>query len=394
MRPSRIAALLVLAAAPLTAQQAGKLKVELHYATGGDAWVATSKPAYVALFDISRAGVSQLYPIFSAQAQMQAGVERRVNLHVPAPLPVTETPWSSSLVALSAVPRTNLQWPHILLVVASTSPLRVGNAWASNVSINHSLFQEHHFTDTETDEGINALVEMVRPLDPEAEVVLDRIEAISQSVNAGSSYASFDPNKVALGYDCVDGNNEYFSVVPNMGANCTALREIPRTLLSPNANASVATVTPGKADTASVSAKQRKQPDTQNISDPAQIRAFVDAMKPRGSNAFKAAAAVGGTPPTATLPADAAAKVNRRLGDAAAPHINAQPKTYPADRGAPRQARPNAPPQAPRGEPTPASRPTISPPPAPPSHPAPTSAPTATPATPAPAIIPVKPPAD
>jgi len=41
---------------------------------------------------------------------------------------------------------------------------------------------------------------MVRPLDWAAEVVLDRIDAIATSlVNASGSYASYDPNKVAIG---------------------------------------------------------------------------------------------------------------------------------------------------------------------------------------------------
>jgi hypothetical protein len=295
MRPSRIAALLVLAAAPLASQQAAKLDVELHYATSGDAWVTTTKPAYIAVFDISRTGVSQLYPQFTEQAEMQAGVERQVNLHSPAPLPGAS---NSSLVALStptggstSIPR----WPHTLLVVASSEPLRVGNAVSSNIAINHTLYQEHHFTDTETEQGIAALVDMVRPLDPGAEVALDRIEAISTSVNAGSSYASYDPNKVAIGYECVDGNSEYFAVVPNAGAYCTPVKTVPRPVPTPAVNASVvAANAPGTVDSARA-AKNLKTPDARSINNPDDIRRFIEA------------------------------NVNRRAVDGQAPHFNAHP---------------------------------------------------------------------
>ena len=386
MRPSRIAVLLVLAAAPLAAQQSAKLDVELHYATGGDAWVSTNKPAYIAVFDVSRTGVSQLYPVFSAQAEMQAGVERLVNLHTPAPLP-SATPQGMGLVSLTAATGSSSsfipRWPHMLLVVASSAPLRVGNAWASNIAINHNLYQEHHFTDTETDRGVAALVDLVRPEDPGAEVVLDRIEAISTSVNAGASYASYDPNKVAVGYDCVDGDNEYFSAVPTAGVMCTAMRVVPRSLLTPGLNASVvaAGTAPGKVDSA-IRSDNLKKPNARSISDPEDIRRFIEAMKPHGTDAFKAATAVGGTPTRAGAEVVAppqGANVNRRAFDGPTAHLTAPPSTgTPSEPGA-RMARPMERPmerpmaapdrpatQGPTPAPTPAQKATISaPPPAP-----------------------------
>lgn len=391
MRTSRIAALLAFTAAPLAAQQPAKLDVELHYATGGDAWVTTNKPAYIAVFDVSRAGVSQLYPVFTEQSEMQAGVERLVNLHAAAPLPAASVQAASSLVALTTPtgPPTFIpRWPHMLLVVASSEPLRVGNQLASNIAINHSLYQEHHFTDNETDQGIAALVDLVRPADPGAEVVLDRIEAISTAVNAGSSYASYDPNKVALGYDCSDGNNEYFAVVPNPGANCVAVRTVPRSLLFPTQNASiVSSSAPGRTDTAVV-AKQVKQPDARNVSDPAAIRAFIEAMKPHGANAFKAATEVGGTPATARVeavaPPERAATVNRRQADPSFPRISAEPRAFPAEQGGARIARPAGPALEPRIESAPAAHPLMTSPAAPQQRAAPVqnSPPPAAPAAP------------
>jgi hypothetical protein len=78
---SRAAVVLVLAVPVLGAQQvarpaapdAGSLVAEVHYTTGGDAWFTTNKPAYVALFDVSRGGVAQLYPTFTAQATELSG---------------------------------------------------------------------------------------------------------------------------------------------------------------------------------------------------------------------------------------------------------------------------------------------------------------------------------
>jgi len=68
-------------------------------------------------------------------------------------------------------------WPHTLLLVASTSPLRVGSPWATNIQLNHQLIQRH-LIDLQTETGIETIIDMIRPLDAKAEIAYDRMDGI------------------------------------------------------------------------------------------------------------------------------------------------------------------------------------------------------------------------
>ena len=111
---------------------------------------------------------------------MTTGAYRRVDLMLSPALPTSRTRAWGRRSSRSRRTGTSAAdaWPRILLLVASTSPLRVDNWWSSSLAINQQLFGQRHWTDVQTDEGIDALVQLVRPLDPSAEVAIDRVDAI------------------------------------------------------------------------------------------------------------------------------------------------------------------------------------------------------------------------
>src|SRR6185437_14615613 len=186
MRSTALAVMFALATPVLAAQQAtvttvaapGDLDAELHYPTGQNAWIATNKPAYVALFDVSRSAVTQIYPTFSAQAEYPTGTQRRA-IDVPY---ANLFGGSSSLIGLHAATLQDGGWPHMLLLVASTSPLRVGSPWMTEITLNHDLLRQHHVDDLQTDGGIEALVDLVKPLDPDAEMAYDRLDGFRRGM--------------------------------------------------------------------------------------------------------------------------------------------------------------------------------------------------------------------
>ncbi|MFI5232218.1 MAG: hypothetical protein ACHQSE_06870 [Gemmatimonadales bacterium] len=305
MRLTRIAALLAGVVVPmaLAAQQAARpdaprpeaLEAEVHYATGGDAWFSTNKAAYVALFDVSRGGVTQLYPTFSAQATELSGTSVRVEMRSAAALPGAGPFSGSSLVALNTPVggASAAGWPHTLLLVASTQPLRIGSSWASNIAINNDLVRNHQWNDLDTDAGIAAVVDLVRPLDWGAEVATDRVPLATPARYASS--LAYDPNRVAVGYSCMDADRQFISPVPQLGAYCVALREFPARTGTVNAS-TVAATAGGTADStrrvvlqahgaatgpAAPRISEQKHGDVQSISDPNDIRKFMESMKAR-----------------------------------------------------------------------------------------------------------------
>ncbi|HEV8409057.1 MAG TPA: hypothetical protein VGQ30_01025, partial [Gemmatimonadaceae bacterium] len=293
MRVIRIASAVSLFASVLAAQQTapsarheGKLEAEVHFTTDGSTWFTTNMPAYVALFDVSRTGATQLYPTFSAQARVPAGTFRDVALRFPAALPGYGGQ-SSSLtpIAFAGTTRTGGGWPHTLLLVASTAPLRVGNPTETNISLNNKLFQEHHFTDVETEEGIKAIVALVSPVDSYADVVTDQVASLPGAVRALALSASYDPSRVSVGYSCHDGNNTFYSAVPQLGASCTALREIPPGLMHPAVPGPVvnASVASAKVDSANASVKRSPVGESRNISDPEEIKRFMETLRSSGT---------------------------------------------------------------------------------------------------------------
>ena len=364
-----------LAPAGTNAAQGGKLQAEVHFTTDGSTWFTTNMPAYVALFDVSRTGVSQLYPTFSAQAFVPAGTFRDVALRYPAPLPQVGPLGGSALVPISGAPNmASPGWPHTLLLVASTSPLQVGNPTATNISLNHELYQRHHFTDVETAAGIGAIVQIVSPLDPGADVVTDQIDLLPQSVRAMATMgAAYDPNHVAIGYSCNDGSRTFFSVISLPGASCIAVRSMPPGLMPGPVNADLAM----KRDTAAAQAAQQRALTDHNrtISDPDEIRRFMQSVR-----ATSGGSTTGGPTRFVSSPADRnGMDVSRRSSDG-----GSSARMNPAFVAPPSTAAAAAAPTAPRpmAMPKPAPAPTA-------------AAPTAIAPQPAPAAAtPIKPPAD
>lgn len=292
MRGIRIAGVLAVVAPALAAQtvvpteasRAVALTAEVHYGTAGDAWISTNKPAYVALFDVSRGGVTQLYPVFSEQAAERSGPSLRVELRS-----AMAGTGRSSLVSLnSPALGANAQgWPHTLLLVASTQPLRVGNSWTTNISLNNALVRDHDWNSLTNEAGIDAVIGLVRPLDGGAEVVTDEAQTATPAVYASS--LSHDPNEVVLGYNCYDATRMFASPTPVLGASCFPTRDLgsnalasrsvhPATGAPTDTTRVVATSTrPATSGTARVSVD--KKPDVQSISDPAAIRKFMEDVK-------------------------------------------------------------------------------------------------------------------
>jgi hypothetical protein len=261
-------------------QESGALVAKLHYTDASDVAFSTNKPAYVAIFDLSRSYVSQLYPTFSAEAAQRAGTYRRIDLsHLTSY--VAPSVGSSSLVPLNAsfgAGRAGLT--HTIVLVASTAPLEVGNPYASNIALNSRLFGEQHWTDLQTAPGINALVALVRPLAANAELAIDQIEVLPQTPRVLAALA-YNPSIVTLGYSCFDGRRTFFVPVPTSAAICTAVRTVPAAALNPGAPRR----TGSKADSAvrarraASSRTNAATSSTTNISDPAEIRRFLDDLK-------------------------------------------------------------------------------------------------------------------
>jgi hypothetical protein len=295
---------------------------------------------------------------------MTTGAYRKVDLMLSPTLPsVAAVTPGMSLVALSSGGASLAGgWPRILLLVASTSPLRVDNWWSSSFAINQQLFGQRHWTDVQTEEGIDALVQLVRPLDPSAEVAVDRVDAISQPVFATTMLA-YDPNRVALGYSCSTAGSSFISPTPLAGAECIALRNLPPTLPGLNAMSVIA----AKVDTSARTPSKPAISESRNISDPAEIRRFIESQRVQQSAASSPLQASNSTasPGRTNVP-------DRRHGDpSAAIHkdVSRSPATSatsatPAARGPSQEwkQRPSAAPPAPSTPPAPKPAVTAPPP--------------------------------
>ena len=192
MRLTRVAAAAAVFGSVLSAQtparqasaNSGALEADLHYATGSDTWVSTNKPAFVALFDLSRTGIWQIYPTFSAQAAYPVDNDHRLVSVGQGGIGFPSGLWGTSGLFRTASFFTNGTWgggvgawPHTLLLVASTSPLRVSSPLTTNLQLNHQLIQRH-LIDLQSDAGIETIIDMIRPLDPDAEMAYDRVDGI------------------------------------------------------------------------------------------------------------------------------------------------------------------------------------------------------------------------
>jgi hypothetical protein len=287
--PARQDAVIGRTAARPQGGQPGDLDAQLNYSTGGDTRITTNKPAYVALFDLSRTGVTQIYPMFSGQAEYPTGPEHRT-ISVPnTSLTGGSVYFASSLMGLGGFPQIHDRWPHVLFLVASTSPLRVGGPWTTNIALNHDLIAQHHFADVQSDGSIEALVDLIKPLDPNAEMAFDRVDAIPSGV---SQYASYSPGAMHtsfLGYYCSTWGQAgtYFTLIAIQdeasGNICTAV--LPTKNVPQN--------TPPR-DTAAQSMRiARAASASHKTGDPAAIRSYVEAY--RSTHPFEQAAGQGGT---------------------------------------------------------------------------------------------------
>src|SRR5471032_2612582 len=105
----------------------GALEADLHYASGTDTWASTNKPAFVVLFVVTRTSISQIYPTYAAQGAYPVNTEHRlVSIGQAGPY----SPEALGGLYSSSVSggRTSVgAWPQTLLLVASTSPLRVSS---------------------------------------------------------------------------------------------------------------------------------------------------------------------------------------------------------------------------------------------------------------------------
>lgn len=271
-----------LAAPLLAAQQAtsqagtapGDLDTELHFTAGSGAWLSANKPAYLALFDVSRSSVTQIYPEFSAQAQFPTGGN-----HLVVDVPYAELfgGWGS-LVGLHAARLQDSGWPHTLLLVASTSPLRVSSPWTTELTLNHELLREHHVTDLQTDGGIESLVDLVKPADPDAEMAFDRLDNFNGAVASYASGSVINPSGTSyLGYMCMTPGQQgssFFSMVALAGNECS--------VVTPARQGVTAIMTPhGEVDAA---AAARAVGQSLAITDPAAIERFIDGY--RGGHYF------------------------------------------------------------------------------------------------------------
>jgi hypothetical protein len=273
MRSPTLITLFALVAPVLAAQQAttkpvaaaGDLDAELHYPIGYDAYISTNKPAYVALFDLSRSSVTQIYPTFSAQAEYPTGAQRRA-INVPY-----ASLFGNSLVGLHPAMLHDDGWPHVLLLVASTAPLRVGSPWMTEVTLNHSLLQQHHINDVETDGGIEALIDMVKPLDPDAEIAYDRLDGYRRGATQYAGASDFNQFHTSwLGYYCTTSwqpGAVFFTMAAPEGDLCS--------IVTPARQSVMANATPA----ASRVGTSRAISESRSIRDPAAIQTFMQSFQ-------------------------------------------------------------------------------------------------------------------
>jgi hypothetical protein len=384
MRLTRVAALVALFAPALFAQvparQAavtkGSLEADLYYGTGTDTWVSTNKPAYVALFDVSRTTVSMIYPTFSAQAEYPASANRRL-ISVPY----------SGFASGGMFGRSSLfsmigywggrggvgGWPHTLLLVASTSPLRVKNPFSTNLKLNHVLVQKQ-FLNLQADAGIESIIDLVRPLDPDAEMAYDRVDGIPARSAQYLALDGFGPRRYGpLLLNCA--NPQYFLTTGVTDAYldpfCAPPLPMRSTLpINPPKDTAGTTLT-------TVASVNRKVDQSTLITDPADIRRFLEEHRSSDANGMDKVAGAAldaqGARQAARQPADNAVNVNLRQGDAAQLHLTPKPPT--SDHPAQQPARVSPPPPAPT----------------PFSMPAPSAPNVATAPSGPPAIVPIKP---
>jgi hypothetical protein len=294
MRTTTVAAVAALFGSIVSAQTPvrqvsnnGALEADLHYATGTDTYVSTNKPAYVALFVVGRTGISQIYPTFSAQAEYPIGKEHRlVAVGQAGSYSPSAGFFGSSLSPFSYTGgggRINA-WPTTLLLVASTSPLRVSSPWTTNLDLNHKLIQRG-LIDLQSEAGIETIIDMIRPLDPDAEIAYDRtdgIQARAAQYFADDGFNIRNRAGVAPVYNCLVYGQQQLPTGGLWMPVCAIPYPAPPTKpITPPKDTATGTV----PVTPAANVNRRVASDKHVITDPDEIRRFVEEHGGRRSDA-------------------------------------------------------------------------------------------------------------
>ncbi len=160
MRRLSALSLALLLAAPLAAQQSGDLTAHLYDGGGTIMSFEVSKPAYTAIFDVTRTSIRLVYPYSAAQSrEVRATVQAR----------------AGTMMAFSEASFTGNDFlsNHTLVLVASSQPLRLGTPWTTPELAGHSIERAGYFGNMDSPDAIDALVDFVSPADPNAEVAVD-----------------------------------------------------------------------------------------------------------------------------------------------------------------------------------------------------------------------------
>jgi hypothetical protein len=210
-----------LIAAPLAAQSSVPLKATLTYnESSAETNFESNKPAYFALFDVTRQSMLQVYP--AAQYEYDRGGDitfgrvnwfhTRTNSYFDSYLGWGTQPYGPSggwpTGWLSQASAANWggfggNWltgsgdSHTLLLVASTSPLNVSAGLKSQIGLRQVLFNKGYRFRLDSDDALDALIESISPSDPEAEVAIDWV--VTQASPLMVYEARFNP-RLSLPY--------------------------------------------------------------------------------------------------------------------------------------------------------------------------------------------------
>ena len=187
MRFARALTLTLFVALPIGAQQptvvnqptAEPLSARLNYTGGGLVSFESNRPAFVALFDVTRDGLRQLYPESRYQAELATSFRYLTN-------PVSRgfggfrSPlfWNS-MYGWSGYGfggyLTSPQW-HTLLLVASSAPLRMGYAMSNEIRVSNALYRQGLGFRMDTDAGFAAIIQQISPTGSDAEITMDWLD--------------------------------------------------------------------------------------------------------------------------------------------------------------------------------------------------------------------------
>ena len=200
MRIARILPLAGLLALPLRAQESA-LDARLVYSGYGTPSVEISKPAYVALFEVTASGVMQLYPSRTSQLHQLMGAGRtffspqdmafveRINqgfmydpfsqlLFASAYSNYSQSVYSPYGSGWASSGYNNSIGRRGLFLVVSTEPLELGAPISTQVRLNRTLYAMGHHFDLNVSSGLEALTALVASSNPAAEIATDFVPVL------------------------------------------------------------------------------------------------------------------------------------------------------------------------------------------------------------------------